>query len=351
MDTTEHRIPAQGIRVLTAHLDQGAIQVSRIEGDEVVVECSAGVVVERSDDRVIIRSGARRPLEEMQGKRRVDTERKSYDDEPRAFDGPDSTNLGALINTVVSQAVGGLFRGDFFLGSSPGRVRIGVPAVLEMPRLEIQSNRGDLALDGLKGEIVLHSHMGDIQVRDAGGILEARSAKGDIDIHRFGGMVRVHSGAGDVDLVECTEGGSSHTGSGDIEGRDLSGAWEMHTGSGDVSIGVSEAAAFEITTGSGDIELRGGSLERLEARTGAGDVECTSVLHGQRHRLTTGAGDIRLAIANPPGARLEAITRMGHISSEFPLVMVGKQGPQSRGGSRYVGKIGDGTVDIELRSG
>jgi hypothetical protein len=31
--------------------------------------------------------------------------------------------------------------------------------------------------------------------------------------------------------------------------------------------------------------------------------------------------------------------------------MVGKQGPQSRDGGRYVGNIGDSSVDVEIRSG
>jgi hypothetical protein len=154
-----------------------------------------------------------------------------------------------------------------------------------------------------------------------------------------------------VELEHCDEGGSGYTGSGDVEGRGLGGTWEMHTGSGDVTVAVAGSASFQITTGSGDIEIRGGIVERLEARTGSGDVECTSVLHGMAHQLITGAGDIHLAIANPPGARLQAITRMGSINSEFPLVMVGKQGPHSGAGSRYVGKVGEGPVEIELRTG
>ncbi len=351
MDTTKHRLPAQGVRALTVHLHQGTIQLSRVEGDELIVECAEGVAVERSGDRVVIRGGAGRGREGMQAKRRVDMEDNRSEDDSSPFGGPDLADLGTFINTVVGQAVNGIFRGDFPFGSSQGRVWVGVPVVLEMPRIEIQSSRGDLTVDGLKGEFVLHNHLGDIQVRDAGGTLEARSGKGDIEIKGFRGPVRAHSGMGDVELEECVEGGAVHTGSGDIEGRRLTGPWEMHTGSGDVSIEVDDSASFQVSTGSGDIELSGGYVDRLEARTGSGDVECTSILHGTRHNLITGSGDIRLAIANPPGARLQAITRMGSINSEFPLVMVGKQGPQSHGGSRYVGKIGDGTIDIELRTG
>jgi len=351
METTEHRIPTEGLHTITAHLDNGAIHLSRIEGDEVVVECAVGVMVERSGEKLIIRGGGRRSAEGLHGKHRFVVDEHLDEDFTPPFGGPERGDLGAFINTVVNQAVGGLFGGDFFQSSSHGRLRIGVPAVLEMPRVEISTSRGDLTLEHLQGRIVLHSNLGDIKVKDAGGSLEVRSGKGDIEVERFHGQVRAHSGAGDVELERCDEGGTAHTGSGDIEGRDLGGSWEMHTGSGDVTIDVLGTGSFQIGTGSGDIEVRGGIVERLEARTGSGDVECASALHGTAHRLTTGAGDIQLAIANPPGARLQAITRMGSINSEFPLVMVGKQGPHSGAGSRYVGKVGEGPVEIELRTG
>jgi hypothetical protein len=350
METKVHRVPAEGLHKLTAHLDNGAIHLSRVEGTEVVVECAEGILVERSDDTLVIRGGGRRSIEVGSGKHRIVVDKYIDEEDVSPFDRPEAGDLGAFINTVVNQAVGGFF-GDFFQGASHGRLRIGLPAVLEMPRLEITSSRGDLTLEGVQARITLHSHLGDIKVKDAGGTLEARSGKGDIEVERFHGQVRAHSGAGDVELEHCDEGGSGYTGSGDIEGRGLGGTWDMHTGSGDVTVAVAGSASFQITTGSGDIEIRGGIVERLEARTGSGDVECTSVLHGMAHRLITGAGDIQLAIANPPGARLQAITRMGSINSEFPLVMVGKQGPHSGAGSRYVGKVGEGPVEIELRTG
>jgi DUF4097 and DUF4098 domain-containing protein YvlB len=350
METTEHRIPAEGLRTLTAHLDNGDIHLSRVEGSEVVVECAEGVMVERSEDNLVIRGGGRHSLEGARGKHRFVVDRHIDEEDMPPFGEPDKGDLGAFINTVVNQAVGGLLRGDLFQSSSHGRVRIGVPAVLEMPHIEISTSRGDLFLERVQGRIALHSHLGDIQVKDAGGSLEARSGKGDVEVRRFNGQVRAHTGAGDVELEQCDMGGSGHTGSGDIEGRGLGGSWELHTGSGDVTIDVHGSASFQIATGSGDIEVRGGIVERLEARTGSGDVECASVLHGMEHRLTTAAGDIQLSIANPPGARLQAITRMGSINSEFPLVMVGKQGPHSGAGSRYVGKVGEGPVEIELRT-
>ncbi len=350
METKVHRVPATGLRTLTAHLDSGDIHLSRVEGAEVIVECAAGVMVEHSGDTLIIRGGGRRSMEGMSGKHRIVVDSSIDDEDMPPFSGPAQGDLGSFINTVVNQAVGGLLGGDFFQSSSHGRLRIGIPAVLEMPHIQITTSRGDLSLESLQGRIVLNSHLGDIKVKDSGGSLEARSGKGDIEVERFHGQVRAHSGAGDVELEQCDMGGSGHTGSGDIEGRGLGGSWEMHTGSGDVTIDVQGSASFQIATGSGDIEVRGGIVERLEARTGSGDVECASVLHGMAHRLTTGAGDIQLAIANPPGARLQAITRMGSINSEFPLVMVGKQGPHSGAGSRYVGKVGEGPVEIELRT-
>ncbi|MGH2410553.1 MAG: DUF4097 family beta strand repeat-containing protein, partial [Chloroflexota bacterium] len=197
----------------------------------------------------------------------------------------------------------------------------------------------------------LQSHMGDGTGDDSGGTRDARSGTGESEVKGFAGTVLAHTGAGDLELEHCTDGGSVNTGAGDVEGRGLRGAWELRTGSGDVKIEAEEAASFQISTGSGDVEIRGGEADRLELRTGSGDLTCATVLRGSRHRLTTGAGDIKLALANPPGARVQALTRMGNVSSDFPLVMVGKQGPHSGSGARYVGNIGDSMVDVELKTG
>lgn len=351
MSTVEHRVPAAGLRAITVHLDKGDVRIGRIDGDDVVVDGSEGISVERTGDQLRI-GGGWRPGEAGRSMHKV-----VFGREPGSVEadmtGPELGDLGSLIGNVVTQAVGGLLRGDFFSGGSQGRVRIGVPALVEMPRIEARSAIGDLSLEGLRGEIVLHSHMGDVRVDHSGGTLEARSGKGDIEIKGFAGSVLVHTGAGDLELEHCTDGGSVNTGAGDVEGRGLRGAWELRTGSGDVKIEAEEgaAASFQVTTGSGDVEIRGGEADRLEIRTGSGDLDCTTVLRGTSHRFTTGAGDIKLALANPPGARLQALTRMGSVSSDFPLVMVGKQGPHSGSGARYVGNIGDSAIDVELKTG
>jgi hypothetical protein len=350
MSTVEHRVPAAGLRSFVVHLDQGAVHFVRIDGDDVVVEGSEGISVERSGDQLRIRGG-RRAAEAARSMHKVMFGREHGMEEPEMPEGAGPGDLGSLIGTVVTQAMGGLLRGDFFSGGSHGRVRIGIPALVEMPRIEGHSAIGDLSLEGLRGEIVLHSHMGDVKVDDSGGTLEVRSGKGDIEIKGFAGPVLAHTGAGDLELEYCTGGGSANTGAGDVEGRGLSGTWELRTGSGDVKLEAEEGASFQVSTGSGDVDIRGGEVDKLEIRTGSGDLVCATVLRGSRHRFTTGAGDIRLALANPPGARVQALTRMGSVSSEFPLVMVGKQGPHSGSGARYVGNIGDSMIDVELKTG
>ncbi|HVA89621.1 MAG TPA: DUF4097 family beta strand repeat-containing protein [Chloroflexota bacterium] len=350
MSTVQHRAPAGGLRTIHAHLDHGSVRFVRIDGDDVVVEASEGISVERSGDELRIRAGGRRS-ESGRSRHKMTFDYERGTAEPGGPGVHGEGDLGSLIGTVVTQAMGGLLRGDFFSGGSHGRVRIGVPALLEMPRIEARSAIGDLSLEGLRGEIVLHSHMGDVSVDAAGGTLEARSGKGDIEIKGFAGSVLAHTGAGDLELEGCTAGGSGNTGAGDIEGRRLGGEWQLRTGSGDVRIEGEESASFQIDTGSGDVGIYGGAVDRLEIRTGSGDLECRSVLRGPRHRFTTGAGDISLALANPPGARVQALTRMGTVRSEFPLVMVGKQGPHSGSGARHVGNIGDSAIDVELKTG
>ena len=59
MSTVEHRVPTAGLRSFVVHLDQGAVRFVRIDGNDVVVEGSEGISVERSGDQLRIGGGRR----------------------------------------------------------------------------------------------------------------------------------------------------------------------------------------------------------------------------------------------------------------------------------------------------
>jgi hypothetical protein len=338
MGETREQYPAEGLRRLQVRLPRGDVRFERVDGDAVLIEADKAIVVERSDDTLAIRPGKR--SEDPRHRRH----RHEFKHEP--------STLGVYINEVVSEAVESVFSAGFPFSLEHGAdVRVGVPTVLERPLIEAHTGAGGIDVEGLTAEFVLRSDRGDITVRGAGGALQLNTGAGDVEIQAFGGPLRVHTGVGEVELADCANGGTVHTGSGDVEAHGLSGAWDLRSGAGDVEITARDEATLVIGTGSGDVEVEGGALHRLEVQTGSGDVTCRSLLLGPRHRITTGQGDLEVAIANPPGARLMINTTHGDVKSAYPLVRVGKQGPQSLGGARFVGNIGDSTIDVELRTG
>jgi hypothetical protein len=252
---------------------------------------------------------------------------------------------------MVSSAVESIFSADVFMsGASTAGLRIGIPAVLERPSVVAYTGAGDISLCSVTCDCALQSSAGEISVRDASGVLEVTTGMGDVGVSRFDGLVTVRTGSGDAELADCNCGGSVSTGSGEMKALGVSGAWSFRSGAGDIKVRVRGEAMLDVVTGAGDVEITSGSLSRLSLQSGSGDIDCSSLLAGPRHQVSTGHGDITVAIAERPGARLQILTRHGDVDSEYPLVMVGKQGRHSADGGRYVGNIGDSAIDVELRT-
>jgi hypothetical protein len=336
----EQAVAIEGLRRITVHLSHGDIGVRRIEGDAVLVQSDGELQCAREGDTLIIGFS---PVHSFSRPPRAPR--------PPASPRPGLSGLGEFIDDVVTRSLDSVFTGAFGLGALSDGLTIGIPAALEQPVLEVHTAHGDIRLDGVHSTCAIRTESGDIVVHHAGGSLDATTGMGDVQINGFSGPIRASTGSGDIDLRACPDGGAIQTGSGDVEGRDLDGNWRLHSGSGDLDLRLAGESSLEISTGAGDVTVSGGMLRSLQLQTGSGDIEVRSILAGDRHRLTTGQGDVTVGIADPPGARLQIITRSGSVHSEYPLVIVGKQGPQSRDGGRFVGNIGDSAVDVEIRSG
>lgn len=349
MSDHPYRFAAHGVRRITVDVARGDVRFSRIDGDQIVVEADDDLQVEQHEDEVRIGGTLT-----GRAKRRPDIHRDL-----------DLTNLGSQINEVVGRTL------DTFLGGGAlfsGDVRIGIPALVERPAIAANLRGGDLELRGLTADWIVQTGSGDALIDACGGMLRLQSARGDISVTGFEGEIACTSGAGDltvqrvsgrshvrtgmgdVRLSECRSGGRVETGAGDVQARACAGEWTLRSGSGDVRMQVEGGGALSAQSGAGDVEVEGGALTRLQIQTGSGDVSCRSILVGTSHQIHTGNGDIRLALANPPGARLEVLTSNGDISSEFSLVRVGRQGPPSRGSQRYVGNVGNSSISVELRT-
>jgi DUF4097 and DUF4098 domain-containing protein YvlB len=332
------RFPVEGLRRIELRISRGDIRLERISGDMIEVESNDPVQVDVHESTLSIRPGNRVFPERSRGK-------------TQPFFGPELGDIGASIGEMVSNAVDSIMKAEIRFGSfGAADVRIGIPAVLERPEIVAYTGMGEIEMEGLAGDCALQSSSGDITIRRGSGALQATTGRGELSIDEFEGRITARTGSGDATLSDCRAEGAVHTGSGTIECTKISGTWSLQSGAGDVEVRVKDEGALKIATGAGDITVHDGSLSSLSVQSGSGDVECTSILTGHRHQLVTGHGDITIAIADQPGARFQVLTRNGDVRSEYPLVAVGKQGRYSYGGGRFVGNIGDSTIDVELRT-
>ncbi|HWE62577.1 MAG TPA: DUF4097 family beta strand repeat-containing protein [Chloroflexota bacterium] len=365
------QVAATGLRHVQVKLNRGDVQLLRIEGESIVIESDDPIDVEQHDDTLQIgpRPGSRGP----RGRGRMEMHMGEdmgmrMDEMGMRMGGGLSelsahlSGLGAQISEAVAMAM------DSLGGMSGSDVRIGIPAVLERPTIGVMTGSGDVRALDLTASWSLRTGMGDMAVERCGGTLSLHSGKGDVEIEHFAGPVtattgagdmearsvtdrlELRTGSGDVTVADCPAGGALQSGSGDVDADEIGGSWHIRTGSGDVTLRIDGAASLEVTSGSGDVEVGGGALRRLRVHTSSGDVECASLLIGNRHEIISGHGDIALALADPPGARLQILTGHGDVSSTFPLVRVGKQGPPSHGSARYVGNVGDSSIEVALRT-
>jgi hypothetical protein len=129
------------------------------------------------------------------------------------------------------------------------------------------------------------------------------------------------------------------------ESRGLS----LYLGRGNVAIAQSEAGSCRVWIGKGDFQLRGGRIDQLQAHLGHGDIRSDAApTSSSTWSIDSRRGDIEIGLPGDAEARLDVATRHGVIRSDFPLVRVGRPGPEARHGGRMVGNIGGGESPSQI---
>ena len=146
-----------------------------------------------------------------------------------------------------------------------------------------------------------------------------------------------------------------HTGRGEIvvEGGSVE-RMRLHTGAGNLRwTDIEHVGRLDMHTGMGNLAVEGGTIGRLHMKSGAGNLECAAALGPAEHEMETGTGNIEVRLADNAGIRVDAVTRMGNVRSDFGLVKVGRPGPVTIGSGRFVGTIGTGeaTAMLNLKTG
>ena len=238
-------------------------------------------------------------------------------------------SVADLEGEVRSQTSGGSLRFGEIKGPVWGRTS-GDSIKLEgcEADVDVKTSGGSIAIGNVGGELKAHTSGGSLRFgeikgpvwgRASGGSIKLKKCEGDVDIETSGGGIEV--GNVDGQVTAKTSGGSIHIGraTGRVRARASGGG-----------ITVEEVMGQVIATTSG------GSVKAYISRQPEGD--CT---------LETSGASLTVSLASDVAFDVDAKTSCGHVSTDFPVVMV-VRGTRSK--NRLQGTINGGGPQLKLRT-
>ncbi len=250
---------------------------------------------------------------------------------------------------IVEQAGGYSLKSNLDSLPNGGRnVRLDI--TLRVPKgttTEITAERGDIVLDGLRGDQTLTANRGDVRVsgvdglvrvHKSGGSTEIRQVKGNVEVEGRGSDVAVSNVTGAVtvkgefpgavqfqDVSQTLRYTSSRT---DLTAQKLTGRLNMEVGSLEAS-GID--GPFEISTRQKDISLEGFKHSVKIADTN-GDIELRSN-GAPTHPIEVDSqkGGIELTLPPESNFQIDATSRHGEVDCDFsgPGLKVNKEGDEA----------------------
>lgn len=187
---------------------------------------------------------------------------------------------------------------------------------------------------------------GDVEVRDVDGPVRVRTGSGDVQVQTVRSDVEVRTGSGDVRIEEVQGDIEVRAGSGDVRLGSATGHVTVRLGSGDLTADRVEGPV-EVATGSGDIALTD-VVGDVRGRAGSGDIVVRAYrpLTDRTWDLATGSGDVEVTLPETARFEVDARTRAGRVTVEFPLTTVWTQDRR-----HLRGVVGSADLHIEARVG
>ena len=194
--------------------------------------------------------------------------------------------------------------------------------------IEIETRISPIRLERIGGSAVLRSEFGDVVAMSIEGPLEIRTDSADLEVRRARSGVNVQAAGGSLVLDEVAGPLTVASGRGEVRASRLFGP-----------------ASF--TGDAGAITVRGFD-DALSVRSGDAEVDVATGALGGEVGLTTGRGDVRLALPSAGSFSLSAETGGGDVDSEFSL-----ERREADGTSRWEGRAGSGAerVTVSTREG
>jgi hypothetical protein len=209
-------------------------------------------------------------------------------------------------------------------------------------RLEVRIPRdADVEISSGDGSVEVDAITGSLDVATGDGSIAARGARGN---------VRLHSGDGSIDARDLDGKIDASTGDGKVSVRGARGNIRLHSGDGSIDGGDLDGNV-DASSGDGNVRLAG-RFDALTVHTSDGKL-VANVSPGSRMmqpwHLETGDGNVVLELPRELGARIEASTDDGHVTSTIPLQQLGKShvaGEINGGGPPIVVSTGDGSIQL-----
>lgn len=202
-------------------------------------------------------------------------------------------------------------------------VRVDVPPGTDV---KVTAASAPVELNGPIGDANVKTASGDVTA-DTVASLRVKTASGDVEVEGVRGELRLHSASGDLRCVRADAGASVTTASGDVEVGSTGDHIEVRATSGDVRLG-------EV---SGDVTVVSVS----------GDVDVLSIARGNVH-VRSVSGAIELGIARGVTLSVDAESMSGTVDSDIPL----SEGPDASGeGPKVVVSASSVSGDIHVRRG
>lgn len=208
------------------------------------------------------------------------------------------------------------------IGRAPyAELRLSIP---EGVAVEAHTASGELAAEGLRGDLSLGTVSGQIETDGTAGTLTVSTTSGDAALVDHRGPLSATSVSGEIVASGDIADPQVETVSGDVGLDGVRGAVTVSSISGAINIAGARDAALRLESTSGDISVDGAL---------AADAESA---------ISNISGDVRLALPADSSLRLDASSVSGELSAELPLRDL------EEGGRRLSGRLGDGGAALTV---
>lgn len=176
--------------------------------------------------------------------------------------------------------------------------------------------------------------------------IDSKSVSGDVQVEKSGGPVRVSTVSGNVTVVGGKKTITAKAVSGDIRVTGAEADCELNSVSGDIQASqVRGSVEAEVVSGS--IRLHDITLARkVSAKSISGTVEYRGQIGPDgSYRFSSHSGEVKLILPEEASFDLEASSFSGTVTTDFPVMVMGKLG-----GKTIQGRVGKGGAEVSAKA-